>query len=433
MRLLIATAAIVVSLSGLLAEQTPAAQAQGPALKETFPRLMGMTISFKDYHDPVYATRLARFDVVILSFYTGWNENNTANPVGDAVRAIKRRNPNILIGQYSVLNESYELGRWDNERDIPTKLDAQDWWLRTADGKKVQWTDEYDTWETNATEWTKPDANGQRLPEWLAQRYFDLYFGPVPEFDIWYFDNTGYTSSVGRADWDLDGRDDSSSDPRIGAAIRRGQRAHWAAARALAPRLILMGNVSVTNDLGSPEHREQLGGAYLEGMMGLSWSLERQRGWPAMMERYLAVSRNTAPPHLVGFHVAGRHDDYRQVRYGLTSCLLGNGYFVYSDVRGNDRGVWWYDEYDLDLGRAISPEQSKAWQNRVFRRDFENGIVLVNPTGQSRSVEVESGFRRFQGKQDPKTNNGEPVGTVNLPPRDGIVLIRDGMSSADAS
>jgi Fibronectin type III domain/Hypothetical glycosyl hydrolase family 15 len=68
----------------------------------------------------------------------------------------------------------------------------------------------------------------------------------------------------------------------------------------------------------------------------------------------------------------------------------------------------------------------------VFRRDFENGIALVNPSVGPFSlsqVDVEgglgrTGIRRIAGIQDPVTNDGSPVTSgITIPAADGIILL----------
>ncbi|MBA3565219.1 MAG: hypothetical protein H0W33_14695, partial [Gammaproteobacteria bacterium] len=60
----------------------------------------------------------------------------------------------------------------------------------------------------------------------------------------------------------------------------------------------------------------------------------------------------------------------------------------------------------------------------VFRRDFENGIVLANATPRSRTINLGGSFLRIQGTQDAAINNGSKVSTVTLPPYDGLLLVR---------
>jgi hypothetical protein len=70
----------------------------------------------------------------------------------------------------------------------------------------------------------------------------------------------------------------------------------------------------------------------------------------------------------------------------------------------------------------------------VFRRDFENGVVLVNPTSEAQMVSYadisgplsRSGLNRIDGSQVPGWNNGAAVAEgIEIPPLDGIILLAD--------
>ncbi len=386
-----------------------------------FPRLLGMNIGAKTYHEAHYQKELARLDVVILGFYRGWNPANRPEPIREVVRELKRLNPSLLVGQYTVLNELNDDPKNVAIEDIRYKLHRENWWLRKSDGSRVQWTSAYNAWEINITEWTKPDFNNQRYPQWLAQRDYRVFFEPVPEFDIWYFDNVMAQQRIGAADWDRDGKDESGKDPRIQQAFRRGQADHWQKAKALAPKLLLMGNAD--NDLSFPEYKGKLGGVFLEGMMGYRWSPEIQEGWEKTMVRYHTVFDNSLPPRLVGFNVAGKFNDWRFFRYAFATCLLNDGYFSYTD-EAKDGSVPWFDEYEIKLGKAIDPPQKAPWMRGVYRRRFVNGMALVNPAGSSAAVTVESGYRRIKGRQDPVANDGTIAGVIVLPPKAGLILVR---------
>jgi hypothetical protein len=400
------------------------AQAVAPAATDGTPRLMGMNIGAKHYHEPAYIEALSRLDIAILGFHPGWRGDRGGNVIGRVVRDMRARNPAILIGQYTILNESSDdLVRSAASRDRIDKLNQEDWWLRNADGDKAAWTRQYGAFDINFTEWSKPDRNGERYPQWLARRDFERYFRPVPEFKIWYFDNVMIRSRVGKADWKREGRNMSSRDAEVEAAYRRGMAAHWQAARRLRPDMLLIGNVD--SDLSSPEYRNQLDGAFLEGLMGKSWSLERTQGWGAMMKRYLGVRDNLRPPAVVGFNVAGDPRDLQFMRYALGSCLLGDGYFSFTDEKAGYSSVPWFDEYDLKLGKALEPPPTQAWSNGVYRRRYEKALVLVNPAGVARTVAPGPGWRRFKGAQAPAVNSGVPAAEVTIGARDAIVLVKD--------
>lgn len=406
---------------GVLAFACSPAKAEGYVLKETFPRLMGMNIGAKNYHDQRYQEMLSRLDVVILGFYPGWGPHHEVS-VRDTVQAIKRRNPRALIGQYTILGETYaDLNKFPSSKDIYFKLHREGWWLRNATGQMVQWTDQYNTWMINFTEWTKLDGQGRRYPQWLAERNYRMYFESVPELDIWYVDGVNYRPPA-IADWNLDGSDDDKGNLNIQSAFRRGHRAHWDAVRDHAPTRLLMGNTD--NDLSYPEYVSRLDGAFLEGLMGLKWSIETWGGWQKAMERYEMATRNTAPPHLVGFNVWGDPKDYRFFRYAYASCLMGDGYFSFTDKNKEYSSVPWFDEYSIDLGKAIDPPQKYAWYMGIYKRAFEKGVVLVNPTVREVDIDLGESLYLIAGEQDSQVNNGRRVSRLVLPSKDGIILSR---------
>ena len=379
-----------------------------------------MNIGAKNYDDGAYQAQLARLDAVILGFYPGWRGDTDGSVIRRAVQSMKALNPGLKVGQYTILNEASTTSA---NSDLTAKLDAMNWWLRDAlTGAKTQWSTSYGAWDINQTEWTGADANGDRWPQWLAKRDARMFFQRVPEFDLWYFDNVMLNSRVATANWKLDGSNWSSKEATVAAAYRRGHAAEWLAAETAAPGRLQMGNVD--NDLSSPEYRGQLGGAFLEALMGKSYSIETWAGWVPMMQRYLATTANLRGPALVGFNVHGSPSDYRFFRYAFTSCLLGNGAFSFTDSALGYSSVPWFDEYEVALGAPAEAATLNAWSNGVYRRLYANAMVLVNPQLDARTVTIEPGWRRLLAGQDPVTNNGQAVGTLTLPAKDGIVLVR---------
>ena len=73
---------------------------------------------------------------------------------------------------------------------------------------------------------------------------------------------------------------------------------------------------------------------------------------------------------------------------------------------------------------TVELELECAGERYTVSRDFQNGVVLVNPTSSMKTVKLEPGLRRLAGNQDPAVNNGSAVGQVTLGPKDGIVLLR---------
>ncbi len=73
---------------------------------------------------------------------------------------------------------------------------------------------------------------------------------------------------------------------------------------------------------------------------------------------------------------------------------------------------------------VIDSIQIVSGRGGVFRRDFDKGLALVNPTTAPLTVDIEGGFFRIAGVVDPVTNDGTPVSRVTLPALDGLVLLR---------
>jgi hypothetical protein len=81
------------------------------------------------------------------------------------------------------------------------------------------------------------------------------------------------------------------------------------------------------------------------------------------------------------------------MRYGLASCLLDDGYYHFNTAgKGGGNNVAWFDEMDFDLGSPVAGPNNPAngtystgeltvWKQGVYRRDFVNGIALINPKG----------------------------------------------------
>ena len=99
---------------------------------------MGMNIGAKNYQDADYQKDLARMDVVLLGFYRGWQPDGYASSATLAMRkvvkAIKARNPKILVGQYTMLNVAFDDPDDAADRDKRDKLYASNWWLLNATG-----------------------------------------------------------------------------------------------------------------------------------------------------------------------------------------------------------------------------------------------------------------------------------------------------------
>lgn len=422
--------------------------AQNRTIKQEFPRLGGTNVGdpssgpYDGYEDPEYHKAIAKLDLTVLGIWEGWSRNGM--DARDVVRAIKAINPDILLGNYTniieinttVSNQNDKRIKADSE-DGPNNQNASDWWARDSSG--IQTSSYPGTYSVNFTEYVKPDANGDRYPQWAAKRDFDEWFF-ASDWDVWFSDVVLWRPPDStRSRMDLSGGTVSNQED-VDAAYRRGHVAHWTKIRELAPNTIIMPNIDwaksedVLGRRDIPEYEGQVGGAVLEAMMGKDWSVETWGSWNKMMEWYRRTMSYLAEPKIIKFGVSGDPSDYQFFRYGFASCLMDDAYFAFNpSIKGGYSTVAWFDEYDLAgtsdtswLGRSIEPPQTSPWKDGVYRRDFENGVAIVNPRGNGRmTITLEPGLRAIDGTQDPDRNNGQAVTSITLEDRDGVILVRE--------
>ncbi len=80
-----------------------------------------------------------------------------------------------------------------------------------------------------------------------------------------------------------------------------------------------------------------------------------------------------------------------------------------------DAGSIWFDDVHVQKGVTT-----------VYRRDFQNGCVLVNSSGDNwTDVQMERPFRRILGVSDPFTNDGSTGTLHTIAPSDALFLLSD--------
>jgi len=126
--------------------------------------------------------------------------------------------------------------------------------------------------------------------------------------------------------------------------------------------------------------------------------------------------------------------NYQKMRLGLTSALLGDGYFSYEmNTQGHGwLGLFWFDEYDNAgkgqgyLGKPMGdPYKMKTKNNEsAWVRKFEGGFVICNPTQYTMNISLPEAYRLIRGRQVPKINTGKVVSSVTIEPKDGRILLK---------
>lgn len=131
--------------------------------------------------------------------------------------------------------------------------------------------------------------------------------------------------------------------------------------------------------------------------------------------------------------------EYQEMRYGLCTALLDDGYFGVGTSGYDWAGPRWYDEFGDDsltqvnvkrgyLGVGLTTRPTSAtWAQGtmgVWSRAFTNGIAIVNPRGNgAQTVALGGTYKALQGTQQPSINNGAYVTSVSLADGDGRILL----------
>lgn len=191
-------------------------------------------------------------------------------------------------------------------------------------------------------------------------------------------------------------------------------------------------------------------GGVLEHYIGLVSSLEASAGWLATKNAYSAIMDFCLAPKLPTFTVslsvptAGSAAWYQLARYGLTTCLMDDGYFACDSVSGYDYSTQapWLDEFGGNpgtniakgwMGNRVGSRPSAAAVNGVWIAEFDHAVALCNPKGngiqtitaaQINAAGIAGAFHFFSGTQNATLNSGAAFASVTLQDSDGVLLLK---------
>jgi hypothetical protein len=395
---------------------------------DTYPRLGGYLIGGPhDYWDPNYQKQIAKLDVAILAVYPNWGKSKGTN-MTQVSKKLKELNPNIKVFLY-VIPESMKWPAPVVWSEFADKVNQEKWWVyqNGSVGSLILSNFGRETYVLNLTNYAKKDAQGKRFNQWFAEYVTDEFVKPNPYIDGLFTDNVFWKPRTD-GDWNMDGKIDKHDDKAVQKWYRDGYRTYFDTLKKTMPGKLQLANVADWGlaNASAPEFQDQTQGGVIEGIFGKNYSLEKQNdGWKKTMAQYRKTMAMFSAPKIALFNQGGSSTDYQGMRYGLASCLMDDGYFNFNDEADGYHGVPWFDEFNVDLGKAVSKPQTTAWQKGVYRRDFEKGIALVNPKGNgAQEVTLEGDVTLIKGTQAPAVNTGATVRKVTLKDRDGIILIR---------
>lgn len=386
-------------------------------LKPTFPRLANYFLKWSVTDDEAQA--LSKWDVLILDMEV--QENSP-----EQIKKIRELHPGIIILAYLTSEEILDnIGNYNGaylRQKLAAKIDPS-WWLKDASGHKISnWPD---TFMLNLSDGAGKDSTGERFNDYLPE----FVVNNLKSSGLWdgvFYDNTwGDISWINNHDLDLDNNGVVDNTAEADSLWASGFKKMLARTRQLAgPDFIIVGNGRVYDG-----YLPLINGMMLESFPS-TW--ENGGTWSGSMKTYLKLPAFSVAPQVPVINIYDRNQaNYRHMRFGLTSALLGEGFYSYDYDVTNHGQTWWYDEYNINLGPAQTPafnlldKTADDLKSGLWRRDFQNGIALVNSTDKKQTyLFTKENFEKIKGKQDAGVNNGRIINYVSLAPQDGLVLLR---------
>ncbi len=352
---------------------------------------------------------LAKWDLLVLDM-----ETQVRSP--GALRKIRELNPDIIMLVYITPQEiknDPNLGGSVMRKKLAAGID-ESWYLTDINNKKLSfWPG---TTLLNVSD-ISPQVNGLRLNEYIAnfvaQELLSAGFWDGVFYDNAWKDVLWLTGDT--VDLNKDGQKDDSVDSHW----REGMRFIYTKTRALTnSRYLLVGNAT------SDAYKNDLNGIMLESFPS--------QGWENSMHIYNSNQDGLAQPRINIINAntgnQGNNNNFKKTRFGLVSTLLLNGYYSFDFGDQDHAQTWWYDEYNIELGKpiadAVSLSNKPQFAEDVWRREYENGIALVNSTQQPQEIDLGGEYEKIKGVQDPVTNDGFVVSQVNIKAKDGLMMLR---------
>ncbi|MFA5211673.1 MAG: putative glycoside hydrolase [Patescibacteria group bacterium] len=362
---------------------------------QTYPRIANYFLNWD--LNAEQARELAKWDVVVLDIET--QEKHL-----DLIKKIKQLNPDIILLAY-ITPQEIKINATNSGSIFREKFSAgilENWYLKNSQAKKLSW-------------WS-----GTNLLNITDQNYINYLINylknNVLSSGVWdgiFYDNawdniTWFAGSD--IDYNLDGKVDTSLDQKWRSGM---QFLYNETNRLTNNKYIIVGNnnnVFYKNEL--------------DGMMFENFS---EHSWNEIMNNYKILKNN--PLNIINNNTKNSGKiNYKSFRFGLVNSLLGNAYYSYDFGDQNHGQLWWYDEYDVDLGSALNEAYSEnnlsTYKNDVWRRDFDHGIVLVNSTNDIKTIDLKGEYEKINGVQDKTINNGSIVSEVDIFGQDGLILLK---------
>lgn len=388
--------------------------------KNEYPKLANYFLKWtiEDYE----VEELAKWDLLVLDMEV--QENSREN-----LKKIKQLNPDIIILAYITSEEAnadiYN-SEWSYNATLRKRLfDGIDngWWLRDSSSNRISfWPG---TYMLNLSDGAKTNSQGKRWNDYLPE----FVKNEIISTGLW--NGVMYDNIWGDVAWvngkiSLENNGQTKSINETNTAWANGTKKMLQKTRQLLGNdFLILGNGKVY--LG---YQDVLNGVLFESFPA-SW--ESNGDWGQILSTYSNIEKMNKTPNatIVNSYDSNR-TNYQKVRFGLGSTMLqSSGYFSFDFDVSSHNQTWWYDEYDADLGKALSSaynlldKNSSTYKKGLWRRDFEKGIILVNSTDSEQTyIFKNEEFEKINGTQDRSVNNGSVINYIKIKSKDGVILFK---------
>lgn len=363
------------------------------------------------------ADQLAKWDVLILDM-----ENQENNP--EIFSYLRKKNPKIKILAY-VASEEVTNSVW-NKKQLWSKMrnklydGIQDsWWLKDSKNDHIVYWHYPDAWMLNMTMgWSDYLADFMNKEVMSSGLWDGIFYDVIFDKVSWINNGDIDINNDGIKD-DIDVIDNNWREGVIKLLKKTREK--------IGDKVIIINGDSLD------EYQSNINGRMFE-TFPTPW--EGDGSWQTSMNQYL----NKLPPQNKNQQIyilnsntnnTGVMSNYKKIRFGFSSTLLGDGYFSFDFGDQDHSQLWWYDEYDAKLGKAKSTaynlldKNDKTIKPGLWRRDFSNGVVVVNSTDKEQKYSFSrEEFEKINGNQDRLVNDGSKINWVKIAPNDGIILFR---------
>jgi hypothetical protein len=145
----------------------------------------------------------------------------------------------------------------------------------------------------------------------------------------------------------------------------------------------------------------------------------------------LSLDMRASSPRLIQFALAGGANQTSSFRLKIDTPLYVSTSWesrVFSFTCRDDRPISTYP-LSFYMGSELGTVELRnvSWQKghavQGWTRQFDRGLVVVNPTLAQQTFSIAGNYRRISGTQDPAHNNGQAVGqTLTVQPCDAYLL-----------